>query len=68
VPQGNSLCSYLKQAIFFFHRLREQEGGTVPAWGVGTSRREEEVGKGYKRVNMVKIMHPHAYKWKNDTY
>jgi hypothetical protein len=48
--------------------MREQEGGTVPAWGVGTSRREEEVGKGYKRVNMVKIMHPHAYKWKNDTY
>jgi hypothetical protein len=52
VPQGNFLCSYLKQAkmsFFFFYKIGEQEGGTGPAgWGersVGISGRAEEVGK-----------------------
>jgi hypothetical protein len=38
VLQGNSLCSYLKQAIMsfifpLFCKIGEQEGGTDPAWG-----------------------------------
>jgi hypothetical protein len=33
ITQGNSLCSYLKQAkmsffSFFFYKIREEEGGT----------------------------------------
>jgi hypothetical protein len=34
-PQGNSLCSYLKQAkisFFFFYKIGEQEGRTGHAW------------------------------------
>jgi hypothetical protein len=35
MSQGNSLCSYLKQNVFFtyfFYKIGEQEGGTGPAW------------------------------------
>jgi hypothetical protein len=53
VPQANSLCSHLKQAkmsflFSLFCKIRGQEGGTGPGWGVGTSRMEEEVGKGWE--------------------
>jgi hypothetical protein len=59
VPQGNSLCSYPKQAkmsfLFpFFCKVREQEGGTGSFWGVNTSGKGEKVGKRCKRVNMCK--------------
>jgi hypothetical protein len=35
MPQGNSLCNYLKQKCHFFPytKIREQEGGTDPAYG-----------------------------------
>jgi hypothetical protein len=38
VTQGNSLCSYLKQAkmsflFSLFYKIREQEGETGSAWG-----------------------------------
>jgi hypothetical protein len=36
VPQGNSLCSYLKKnknGIFFFYKIGEQKGGIGPALG-----------------------------------
>jgi hypothetical protein len=58
-PQGNSLCSYLKQtkmSFFFpFYKIREQEGRTSPAWGqgVGVSGRGEKDRKGCGRGNMV---------------
>jgi hypothetical protein len=44
MPQGNFLCSYLKQAkmSFFFYKIREQEGRTSPAQGGG---KEGEGGK-----------------------
>jgi hypothetical protein len=39
VSQGNSLCSYLKQAkisvLFFFYKIVEQKGRTGPALGRG---------------------------------
>jgi hypothetical protein len=38
VPQGNSLCSYFKQtkmSFIFFYKIREQDGRTFPALGVG---------------------------------
>jgi hypothetical protein len=59
VPQGNSLCSYLKQAkmsslFTFFCKIGELEAGTDLAWEWGseldTSGGGEEVGKGCKRA------------------
>jgi hypothetical protein len=43
MSQGNSLCSYLKQAKmwFFFYIIFEQKSRTDHAWEVGTS------GKGW---------------------
>jgi hypothetical protein len=35
--------------------------------GVGTSRRGEDIRKGYRRVNMVGILCTHVQKWKNKT-
>jgi hypothetical protein len=32
---------------FFFYKIREQDGGMVLPWGVSTSERGEEIGKGY---------------------
>jgi hypothetical protein len=56
MPQGNSLCSYLKQTKMTFFKNREQEGKTGPGWEmaqVGEGRYKERV----RRVNMVNIMH-----------
>jgi hypothetical protein len=36
IPQGNSLCSYLKStkmSFFLFYKIREQKDRTDPAWG-----------------------------------
>jgi hypothetical protein len=37
MPQGNSLCSYLKEmkvsVSFFFYKIREQEDKTGTVWG-----------------------------------
>jgi hypothetical protein len=37
MSQGNSLYSYFKQTkmsfLFFFYKIREQEGRTSPVWG-----------------------------------
>jgi hypothetical protein len=63
MSQGNSLCSYFKQTkivIFFFYKIREQEGETGPVWGVGISGQVEDVGKGHGRVNMVQILCTHV--------
>jgi hypothetical protein len=40
---------------FFFFQNGEQEGKTGPSWGFGTSGREEDIRKGYRRMNMVEI-------------
>jgi hypothetical protein len=52
VPQGNSLCRYLKQEkghflffFFFFYKIREWECGTFPAWGVVVMGRKGEMAK-----------------------
>jgi hypothetical protein len=67
ISQGNCLCSYLylkevKTSFFFFflqQNRRTGEGEQV-LWrergGVGISGREEVVGKGCKRVNMIQIL------------
>jgi hypothetical protein len=71
LPQGNSLLTILnkqeKISFFFFHNIREQEGGTSPACWAGTSGRWEEVGKECGKVNIVQILVTHVYKWKNGT-
>jgi hypothetical protein len=65
VPQGN-LSSYLKQekmSFFFFNKIREQEGRTGPAWGVGNaSRKEEEVGKRVETGEYGEILCTHVCK------
>jgi hypothetical protein len=68
VPQGNSLCSYLKQAKchFFFLSFAKSENRRAEqvlrgrSWGGGM---EEEVGEGCKRVNMMQILCTHGCKW-----
>jgi hypothetical protein len=74
VPQGNSLCSYLKEVkmsfLFpFFCKIREQEGGTglVSGGVVDTRGKGEKVGKGCKRVNLLQILCTHECKWKKHT-
>jgi hypothetical protein len=62
--QGNSLYNYLKQtkiSFFFFSKIREREDETGP---VGGFRRVEEVEKGCRKVNIVKILCVHVCKWK----
>jgi hypothetical protein len=51
-------------SLFFFYKMGEQEGRTCPFWGVDTSERGEDVGKGCGRVNMVQILSTHVCKWK----
>jgi hypothetical protein len=51
VPQGNSLCSYLKQAkmsflLSFFAESENRWAERVLPGGVDTNGMEEEVGKG----------------------
>jgi hypothetical protein len=53
--------------FFFFYKIGEQVTRTAPVLRVGTSGLEENVGKGYRRVNMVQKMCTHVCKWKNDT-
>jgi hypothetical protein len=52
--------------LFSSYRIREEEGRTGPAWGVGTGRRGEKVRRGCRRVNMVQILCTHVCKWKNE--
>jgi hypothetical protein len=70
MSQEKPMYSYLKQtkmSFFFFYKIREQEGRIGPVWGLATNGRGENVGKGYRRVNMVQILCTHICKWKNET-
>jgi hypothetical protein len=72
ISQGNSRYNYLKQAkisYFFFYKIREQEERIDPArWGeADTSDKEEDVGEGCRRMNMIQIVYTHVCKWKNVT-
>jgi hypothetical protein len=51
MSQRNSLYSY--KNVTFFYKIREEEGRTGLAWGIGTNERGEDVGGGCRRVNMV---------------
>jgi hypothetical protein len=46
------------------NKVREQEGRIGPLWGIGTPGSGEDVGKGYRRENMVQILDIHVCKWK----
>jgi hypothetical protein len=76
--QVTSLCIYLylklakmpyfsNYVLFFFYKIREEEGATGSGGGVGTGWRGEVVGKRGWRVNMVQIMYTHVCKYKIDT-
>jgi hypothetical protein len=54
IPQGNSLCSSLKQAkCHFFHLLNQRTGGQkrscLGRGTIGSSGRAEDVGEGCRR-------------------
>jgi hypothetical protein len=59
--------------LFFYYTNyfwnEEQEGRMGPAGGggVGTSGMGEDVGIGYRSMNMVLILCTHICKWKNET-
>jgi hypothetical protein len=69
MSQRNSLCRYFKQKchLFFSHKIREEEDRTGPVWGVGTSGKGKDLGKEWKRLNMVQTLYTHVRKWKNET-
>jgi hypothetical protein len=57
-----------KNVIFFFYKIREQEGRTGPVWsGRLTPVGGEGCGERERRVNMVQILCPRVCKWKNGT-
>jgi hypothetical protein len=64
----NSLCSYHKQVklpfLFSFRKLenRRVEQILPGLGGVGTSGREEEVGKWHGRMNIMQILCTHVCK------
>jgi hypothetical protein len=71
LSQRNSLCGYfyLKQAkipffLFFFYKIREQEGGTVLPREGCYQWRGKVAGKGYKGVNTMQKMCTHVPKCK----
>jgi hypothetical protein len=69
MSQRNSLYCYLKQffSLFSLFSFTKLEGRTGPVWGVGTGVRGEDVGKEYRRVNMMQTLCTHVCKWKNET-
>jgi hypothetical protein len=70
MSQGNSLYSYLKQtkmSFVFFTKPENRRADGVLYGAVDTSVRDEEVGKGCRRVNIVQILGTHVCKWKNET-
>jgi hypothetical protein len=48
---------------FFFYKIKEQECGTGPALGFGTSGREEEVGKECGRIKKDMCVYIYIIKW-----
>jgi hypothetical protein len=50
-----------KNVIFFIYKIREQKGGTRPAWVGGIGGRGKVVGKGPGRLNTVQILCIHTY-------
>jgi hypothetical protein len=49
---------------FYLYKIREQEGGIGPAWGIWYQW--QGWGGGGEMVNMVQILCAHICKWKND--
>jgi hypothetical protein len=56
MSQWNSPYSYLKQTkIKTFSKSEKQEGKLGPVWVVYISGSEEDIRKGYGRVNIMEI-------------
>jgi hypothetical protein len=55
LSQGNTLYSYLKQIkmSFSFTKLESRRTEQVLSESADTSGREEDVGKGYRSMNIV---------------
>jgi hypothetical protein len=65
---GNSLYSYLnKQKVsFYFLQKQNRRAEQVLPGGVGTSEREEDIGRECRRVKMVQILCIQVHRWKNE--
>jgi hypothetical protein len=73
VPQGNSFCSYLKQAkmslfssLFHYTKSENKSEEQALPGGFGTSGRGRGDEKGRGRVNIVQILCAYVCKLKND--
>jgi hypothetical protein len=44
----------------FLQYCKSLEGKSGHVWGVGTSGRREDIRKGFRRVNMMKILCTHV--------
>jgi hypothetical protein len=68
MKQAPCIAILNQQKCHFFHLQNGITGDkTGSAWGVDTSTRGENAGRGCRRVNMVHILCTHICKWKNDT-
>jgi hypothetical protein len=70
MSQENSCVTILnkqKLSFFFLFKIRDQKGSIGPVWGVGINGKGDDMGKGCRRVNMVKILCIHMCKWENET-
>jgi hypothetical protein len=52
-------------SFFLFTKTDNSKAKPVPVWGVGSSGREEDIRKGYRRVKMVGY-YVRICKWKNE--
>jgi hypothetical protein len=50
-----------------FFKKGEQKDDTAHVWEIGTRGRSEDIRKGCRKVNTLKILCSHVWKWKNET-
>jgi hypothetical protein len=53
--------------FFFFLQNQGIGGQNRSCLGMGTSGSKEEMGKVFKRVNVMQILYTRVFKWKHDT-
>jgi hypothetical protein len=54
----------LNKQMYLFFQNEEQQGKTVPIWGF-IPVAVEDMRKGWKKVNIIEILHTHVWKWNN---
>jgi hypothetical protein len=64
MSQWNTLYSYPKQSLFFKRGNREVKHFLPGCWYQWEGG---DIRKGWRRVNVVEILHTHIWNWKNET-